>query len=403
MRWYSYLVGYLIIIIQGKFPEKVINMALVRGIFLWDVMQTHENKIMLKVRISGFRPLLRIAKKCGCHVAVCQKLGMPFKIKQMKKRKILALGSILFFLSLYTLSSFVWAIEIKGTDDLSDYEIKRLAALYGIKQGAVIKKLDLDKIETQLQEAHPKLAWVGISVQGTKVTIEISEKVLIPETDDKNFAHLVAEESGVIEEMLVLIGTPAVKEGDKIKQGDILISGLVYPEIFLNDDGTYSPGGNPQSVRAKGIVRAKVMYKAQQSCPLVERKTVKTGESVQQVIINIGGNFFVVKGPKLPPYQYYEKQTQVKQLNVWRNINLPVELITNVYSQEEKIEENFGHEGAYREAIKRAENDLRLKLPQDAKVLNKSVKVLPSPDPDHVNVEVTWECLDNIAVPFLFQ
>ena len=44
MRWYSYIVGYLIVIIEGQFPERVINMALARGILLWDIIELGEKK-----------------------------------------------------------------------------------------------------------------------------------------------------------------------------------------------------------------------------------------------------------------------------------------------------------------------------------------------------------------------
>jgi similar to stage IV sporulation protein len=403
LRWYSYLVGYLIVTIEGEFPEKVINMALIRGIFLWDIIQVADKKIMLKIRLHGFRPLARIARKCRCHISIYERKGIPFQFKKIKKRKTLALGSMLFFLSLYILCSFVWVIEVKGTEDLTVSEVKELAADFGLKPGAVIKKLDLDKLEVEMQDNHPKLAWVGISIQGTKVTIEIAEKVLIPETEEHKYAHLIAREPGIIEEMLVLKGTPQVKEGDQIERGQILISGWVYPEMHLNDDGTYTPMGNPELVRAKGIVRARVKHIIKKSCPIKESKIIQTGEKSEQVILKIGKKQIVLKGPQTTPFQYYQKETTLKPLLNWRNIQVPVELITNTFIEQKRLNNNYGHEGAYQEAIKRAENNLRAILPQDAKVLNQSVKLLSTESKEIVEVEVIWDCLENVAVPMLIH
>ncbi|MFZ7103453.1 MAG: sporulation protein YqfD [Peptococcaceae bacterium] len=402
MRWYSYLVGYLIVIIECQFPEKVINMAMTRGIFLWDIMHIGERKIILKVRLHAFKPLARITRKCGGRIQIKGREGLPFQIKHIKRRKTLALGGILFLLSLYILSSFVWVVEVSGNEDLTAAKIKEIAARHGLKAGAVIKRIDLDKIEEEMLDSHPKLAWVGISIQGTKVTIEISEKVLIPETDETKIAHIVAKEAGVIKEMLVLIGTPLVKEGDKVHQGQILISGMVYPEIFLNDDGTYGHGGNPDLVRAKGVVRANVSHITQGDCPVEERKRITTGLESRQVILKVGRKQFVVQGPQAVPFQYYQLETHVEPFH-WRNIKLPVELVTNIYLEEKQIINKYGLEGAYQEAVKRAEDNLTLKLPEDIKILNKSVELISPQDNKIVTVEVTWECLEDIAVPLLIS
>ncbi|MGI6224632.1 MAG: sporulation protein YqfD [Peptococcales bacterium] len=403
MRWYSYLVGYLIIIIEGQFPEKVINMALTRGIFLWDIKQIGENRISMKIRLYAFRPLARISRACSCRIKVYDRRGLPFQIKLIKRRKTLALGSLLFFLSIYILTSFVWVIDVKGNEDLTTSEIKELASHWGLKPGVVRKKIDIDKLETALLDAHPKLAWVGISIQGTKVTIEISEKVLIPETDDHNYAHLVAKESGIIKEMLVLVGTPQVKEGDQIKQGQILISGLVYPEIHLNEDGTHTPAGEPTLVRAKGVVRAIVKLTRQNSCEFLETEITKTGMKSEQVLLKIGKEIIVLKGEAQSPYKYYDLETTIKTFPSWRNIQVPVELITNVFWEEKRLVNSYGQEEAYHEAIRRAEKDLSCLLTDDAKVLEKSVQIIPIDREDKVVVEVTWKILENIAVPYLIS
>jgi len=374
-------------------------MALTRGIFLWDIIQVAERKILLKVRLHSFRPLARISQKCKCKIKIVERQGLPFQVSRLKKRKILALGSIFFLLSLYILTSFVWVIEVKGTEDLTVEDIKELAAQFGLEPGVVIDKIDFDELEEKLLEAHPKLAWVGISAQGTKITIEISEKVLIPETEDHKNAHLIAREDGVIQEMLVLVGTPQVKEGDMIKKGQILISGVVYPELRLHDDGSYIPGGAPELVRARGIVRAKVKHSIRASCPINEKKLIYTGKKVEQVLLLLGEKIFVLQGPKTPPFSKYEKKSISKTIPGWRNINIPVELVTNIFFEQEQQINEYGYEGAYQEAIKRGEKSLQKFIPQDAKVLSKEILVSPTKVEGIVEVEVIWEALEDIAIP----
>ncbi|NMA00944.1 MAG: sporulation protein YqfD [Clostridia bacterium] len=404
MKWYSYLVGYLIIIIEGPFPEKVINMALARGIFLWDIRDLGNKKILLKIRLNSFKPLRHIVRQCQCRMRIYERGGLPFEISRMKKRKVLVLGSFLFLVSLYILSSFVWFIEVKGNEDLTSEDILMIARQYGLEQGVSLHNLDLDKLEKDIQEAHPKIAWVGITTTGTKVTIEIAEKVLIPETDNNQRADLVAKIDGEIKEMLVLVGTPQVQEGDRVKKGQVLISGTIYPEIYIREDGVTVPTGEPEFVRARGIVRGKTKHSIIASCPLEEKKTNYTGRNTRQIIVAFKDKQIIVDGPKEVPFSNYKTETISRNLLSWRDIRIPVELITKYYEEIESETIIHGYEGAYREAIERGEKALRKQMAQDVKIINKEVKLDPTGNQSQgiVEVEVIWECIEDIGLHLEF-
>ncbi|SMB90975.1 similar to stage IV sporulation protein [Desulfonispora thiosulfatigenes DSM 11270] len=396
MGWYSYFMGYLIIIIEGDFPEKVINMALTRGILLWDIKAIENNKIMLKVKIPGFRALRHIVKHNGCRMKIHKKVGMPFKLSWIKRRKGLIYGSVIFFISLYILSSFVWFIEITGMEKIKESEINDLALQYGIRRGANINSLDLDKLEIEMAENHPGIAWVGLDREGTKISIKIAEKSLIPKTEDHKKGHLIALEDGIIEEMLILQGTPLVQEGDTVKKGQMLVSGYIYPEIIVNDDGTQSFDGDPELVKAKGVVRAVVDYKQIGSCPLEKDTYIKTGETIEQIIVKFKNKNIVIKGPKEVNYKYYIQTTKSKNIMPWRNKDNSVEFISQVYYEQNKKKIQYGHEEAFKEAIKKAEKELGSKFKKDIEVVEKEVNLLPG-DSNIVKVEVTWKCVHNIA------
>ena len=70
----------------------------------------------------------------------------------------------------------------------------------------------------------PELAWVGINTKGTKVDIEVVEKVM-PIVEEMNSYDLIASKDGVITECIVFQGVPMVKVGDIVKEGDLLIKG----------------------------------------------------------------------------------------------------------------------------------------------------------------------------------
>lgn len=398
MQWYSYLMGYLIVIIEGSFPEKVINMALTRGISLWDIKSLDNKKIMLKIQISSFKALRHIVKSNSCKMKIHKRVGLPFKFSWVKRRKGLIYGLILFVVSLYILSSFVWFIEITGLDNIEYTEIKELVQKHGIKEGANIHALDLDDLEIKIAENHPGIAWVGLEQKGTKISIKIAEKSLIPKTEDDQKGHLIAMKKGTIEEMLVLQGTPLVEEGDSVNKGQMLVSGYVYPEIVVEDDGTQSFSGDPELVKAKGVVRASVEYNKRASFPFEKEVTIKTGNKIEQIVLKYKDNSLVIKGPKEMHYKHYTKKTRSTNIIPWRKNDNSIEILSHVYYEQIKENKKYGPEEAFNEAVKKAEEDLKKQLPEGIETIDREINLHAEKD-NAIEVEVIWKCIHNIAKP----
>ena len=55
MRLWNYLRGYVIIVVEGYFLEKFINMCTHRQIYLWDVKASGNCVMTLKASIKGFK------------------------------------------------------------------------------------------------------------------------------------------------------------------------------------------------------------------------------------------------------------------------------------------------------------------------------------------------------------
>ena len=134
----------------------------------------------------------------------------------------------------------------------------------------------------------PQLSWVGIHEQGTKIIIEVAEKTLPPSNNENTPANLIARTEGEIVELLVLQGTPLVEEGARVRAGQILILGLIYPEVSIGETGEISPAGEPRAVRAKGLVRARVFREASVFCSLKEKLTADTRRKKAALYLKLG-------------------------------------------------------------------------------------------------------------------
>ena len=398
MDWQRGLTGYLEIALWGEDPERVINMAMSRGIYIWDIHQREEGCFLLKIRVGGYKALRHLVRRSSCRVKITRKKGLFFYLMRAQKRKVLVGGFLFFCLALYILSSFVWFIEVSGNKKVETNRIEQTLRVNGLKVGVLKSGLDSDKIKDILLIDIPELAWAGIRIQGTKVIVEVAEKTLIPVDEETRPADIVARSGGKIEEVLVLTGTPLINVGNIVEKGQTLIEGLAYPQIQINQDGSISPGGTPERIRARALVRARVRRSRTGECLISEEKDFDTGAETRVVVIRFRGYELLISGPKTVPYERYRVVTHAKTLLAGRIPGQPVELVTIVYLEQKHEIYDWGLAGAYQEAVVRAKNSVLTELPADYRVITEEHEPLLSKKADLVRVQYEIETIEDIVV-----
>ncbi len=400
-RLSSYLGGYVSIFISGEAPEKFVNMAASRGIYLWDITAEGGN-LWAKTRLSCVRPLRHIARRSRCRFKIVERAGLPFYFRRLYRRKVLVLGAVFFIAALYFLTSFIWFIEVRGNDQLSEGDILAAARAAGLKQGAPKWKLDPAAVEARLKEELPLLGWSGVYIKGSRAVIEVSERVL-PEADDIRPAHVVAAKDGLVKEILVLRGHAAVKEGETVSAGQVLISGIIPPP---EEEGPKANGEKedskktvrpPRYVSARGIVRARVWYENYAEVPLVESGIRPTGRVFVSRRINIAGKEIILHNGKNIPFAHCQCETYVKRLPAWRNITVPVELVTLKFDEIEEYTRCRERGEALEEARAKALEGALKSINPDAVVVGQWTKEMGPRQENTVRVKAVVEAVENIG------
>lgn len=402
----SLLTGYVTIIISGSAPERFINMASSRGIWLWDLKWITQDTIKASVRLSGIRPLRHIARETRCRFSIDGRFGLPFLAAKMRRRKTLVFGAVLFVLLLYMLSSFIWFVDVTGNERVADAEILKVARRAGLSRGTCKWILQPAQVEKEIQEQLPEVSWVGVHIRGARAVVEVVEKKLPPREAYEDPAHIVAEKDGVIKELLVLQGHSLVEEGQTVKQGDILISGIIPPPetTIESEEGEMQRELEPQFVHARGIARARVWYEGYGEVQLLEEGSRPTGRKISRVCIKIGDKEIILMGPRKVPYQKYQRQVNTKRLPVWRNIKIPVEIITEKYAELVDYRLRRSYEEARKLAVEQAVADARREIPKDAEIVSRQVKeVKASREKNIVRMEVLVEAIEEIGREKPFQ
>ncbi|HHX94765.1 MAG TPA: sporulation protein YqfD [Clostridia bacterium] len=408
-RLWSLIRGYVVIVVEGKQIEKFINMAVSRGYNLWDISQPRENVLTARVDVSVYPRLRHIARTCRCKMKISRKRGLPFTAVKMRKRKMLFAGAVIFFLALYVLSSFIWSVEVTSSRELrtiTEQQVLDAAARYGIKRGALRYAIDNRKAAEALEKEFMEVSWVGIEIRGTKVIIDVVEKIFPEEDERSRPGNIVAQKDGVIKEILVLSGEPKAAAGDTVKKGDILISGIIYPELpeereekageDTGDEDDKEQPEEPRYVSARGIVRARVWYEAKTRVPLVQHKEELTGQKQQVVVLRIGEEEVTLKNQaKGKKYKHFRTDRDIKRLSLWK-YRLPVELVTTTYHQVEKVDIYLSMVEARSQAEEAAMKDISSSLPEGAEVVSRRT-VITSANEKELRAKVYVETLENIA------
>lgn len=277
LRWYN---GYLAIQLKGTAPERFLNLCRNQKISLWDV-GVCQDVYTCKITVADFWRIKRIAKKTRTLPVITEKIGFPFWCVRVKKRKGMICGLISGMLLVYMLSLRVWDISFSGQSVYTEERLLKYLDSIHVYAGMEKRKVDCQKIEEQIRLKYPDIGWVSAELKGSKLSIAMVETNMpVPATTRKKAGHLVASHDGIVETMVTRKGKPMVKVGDKVKKGDVLISGV----LELKDDG-----GNiikKEAVCADGDINIRTEYVYQDSCEERYEKKYYTG--VEKKALEIG-------------------------------------------------------------------------------------------------------------------
>ncbi|NPV90239.1 MAG: sporulation protein YqfD [Firmicutes bacterium] len=383
-QWWSYLTGYLSIEVEGERLEPFVNMAMARGIMLWDLRRESATRLSARVRISGFFGLRHIARRNRCRLRIRRRYGFPFFAARMRKRKILMLGALFFIVLMYYLSSLVWFIEVTGNQQIAADDILRVAGREGLTPGTPGWRIDRLRLEKVLAQEFPEAAFFSVEGQGTRITIGVVEKRLPPPDEYRGGRfHVVAARDGVIEDVIVKVGEPRVKPGDKVRKGQVLISGILPAPTSL---GSWY-------VSAQGVVRARVRYTAYGESEILEHRQRKTGLKTLRVHLMAGGRDVILYGPREDPYPLYELQQREARIRGWPT----TVLWENIEELEDYVVEH-GEAGALDLAMEQARAEIGGAVMPNSETLVEDVDRVPLNDPNRVRVRVQVEVREEIGV-----
>ena len=302
-----------------------------------------------------------------------------------RKRKVFAVAVLVIAIFIFISTKFVWNIEINGNEKIAREEIINLIAEHGITKGILKQKIDTNKISNSIRLERDDISWLGITLKGTNAIINIKESIETPEVIDKNeICNIVANKDAKISKLVVHSGTARVAVGDEVKEGDLLVEGVM--------EGVHL--GN-RNVHADANVTGVICLQKEKKEEFMQTKTVETGnmEIKREICIN---NFRINLNKRLSNFENYDTIYSNHRIKLFSNFYLPIEVRKTEYKEIKS------------ELVEYSENELKDKLEKDieeelekeyniSNYENKTKDVEVNLEPDGMRVKLTYEIKEEIG------
>lgn len=346
-KFLNYLKGIYICTADGRFPERLLNIASSNGIYIENVTRDKNGCLKFTISKKGYDYLATLIPN-DIVVEITSKAGLPFFIKRYKKRIALFTLPLSLLIAANIYSRFLWKINLYGGSEESRSEVMEIIKDKGVYIGAQKNKIDPYEVKRTVLLESDNLSWLWVDIHGTTANIEIRERDKKPVTEKNSEpANVIASHDGVIEEMQIFCGAPLVNIGETVEKGQTLISGII------TTDNENIP---PYYHHASGIITARIWKEKTEKIPKYNIKKTPTGKEKNTYSIkfkknNINFSFNSgisyskydkivnkVKIPLLPLTLIRTKYCEITTSQVEADTNKEISLLLEKFSREIKNE-----------------------------------------------------------------
>lgn len=318
---------------------------------------------------------------------VCRR-GLLYFLRRYAKRTGLIVGAAVSAVMIFFLSNIVLKIEISGNDAVTENEIMSMLRDSGIEYGAFIPSMNLRRSEKELLSMSDKFTAAVIRSSGFRIIVEVTEGGTEISTEKKNQpSNIISLYDAQITKVNVKSGMLLQMDGDTVRRGEILISGIVSEKF-----------GGSYNVRAMGEITGRYRRTAEFSEDYISTCKI-FGEEYRNKYIKIFGKYFSLPGntENTDTAEYIKSSKYIS----FMGLTLPLEIIVvdafpyslqKVTATKEELTENAHNK------LEDFENNL-LKNSGE-KIIDRKVKITESQKGITLKAEYLLEGSIGIEKPF---
>lgn len=363
-----WLRGYLLCYIKGYSIERFINLCRVKGIEVCQLRKSADG-YLFQLTLKDYRKIRPIARKTKTVPYIKKRYGMPFLLHRYRRRKGLFLGILLFLCLLYVMSLFIWDISIVGGYKYTKEALLEFINETKVYSGMLKSDVDCQKIEEDIRLKYSDISWVSAEVKGTRLIIKFTETNMpIPKQEAREPSNIVATKPGIVTSIITRNGTPKVKIGDVIKEGDILVSGVV--DVV----GDFDTLIRKKLVVADADIICKSYYNYKESFPLQYTKKLYTGKEKVKYGLQVFNKKISLYNPRIS-YKSYDIITDEAVLKFSWNFYLPLRYQVTTYREYVSNNQRYTEEEATNIAMTRLKEYLDTLTQNGVEIIENKVSI----------------------------
>lgn len=330
--------GKLTLRIEGLNQARFIDNLIAWKIKIYKLDKLSPSQLILITDKTSYTNLVGKTKNMCYNINVEKVTGLISFWKFFKHHIALFISLILMLVSMLVASNFIFRIDVYGIDRIDKAQVLNVLSSNGINVGQNKKNIDTDYIERQLYTTINDIGLVSVIIKGTTIVINIEEKLAF---ESSKFTPVVAQNNGIITDIVLITGTPLVKIGDVVKKGDTLVA-----PYYIDGQGVRQP------ITAVAEVYATI--EAEGSVDVKNEIVVsnRTGNKKSYNSFVLFGNEFL-KNQQIP---YSDYEVEYHDTYVASNSWLPLIKRTTTYYEVEKTKVKVDYENEKEKAIIEATN-----------------------------------------------
>ncbi len=370
--------------IPANQKKSALNLLLNNSVGYKSSKINNENGLEILISKNQYQELIRIFEKNQINFEAEEISGIFSQLNTLKLRVGFFVGSAILLILLFFSSKIVWKIEIEGNNSITDEQILAELNDAGFKLGTYIPGINYDELHNKVLLNSKKLSWISINISGNVAKVKVSEKENIKENNQPIYTNVIAKSDGYIASIVVIEGKKEVSIGDVVKEGELLISGIIDSQS--------------QGVRyehAQGEVKAYVNKEILVQIPFKSTKKVYTGKIYKEKYCKIYDfplNFLIKYRNSSLFYDTIEKKEQLHILGISQ---IPIEITTSTKYEYTFEDVNY----TVAEAVDLAFVELRTQMDKqlkDSELISKTVET--DYDSEYFYIKCKLYCLEDIAV-----
>ncbi len=313
---------------RTKFKIKSLNQekklsSLAKLVRLYNVDRIDKNLTSFEVEDENFKLTKKFLENNGIEILEVEGRGIGKYIKFLFSNWGIVLAGVLLAIVYIVQYQFVWRIEIDGTEILSSSEISSFVSEAMPSQFK--RAIDTKALEVKLKDNFERISAVSVAIIGQTLVVNISE-AYIPDEMGDNFQPIVSQYSGIITRIDLIQGTLNVKQGDIVREGDV----LVEPYIIDTD-------GEKRAVKPEAKIEADIWIFGESEHSEYSRKIERTGNKAEFSEVYLFG-LKIYSNVKENEFERYESEESEGDLS--KNMLLPFKVKRYTYYETKEIVEN---------------------------------------------------------------